>query len=76
MELDDLFGDVDLESIECKVDFERMLAALSERDRRVVWLTAQGYTQAEIGAAVGVSQGRVCQILAEINKSAVALDRD
>lgn len=68
MKIDDLFGCEDLESIERKVDFERMLAALSERDRRVVWLYAQGYTQVEIGAAVGVSQRRAGQILQAISK--------
>lgn len=68
MELSDLFSNDDLESIERKVDFERMMAALSERDRRVVWLYAQGYTQAEIGAAVGVSQRRAGQILQAISK--------
>ena len=67
MELDDLFGNVDLESIERKVDFERMLATLSERDRRVVLLYAQGYTQVEIGVEVGVSDRQVRRILKTVS---------
>ena len=67
MGLDDLFGNVDLESIERKVDFERMLATLSERDRRVVLLYAQGYTQVEIGVEVGVSDRQVRRILKTVS---------
>ena len=68
MELDDLFGNVDLESIERKVDFERMLATLSQRDWCVVMLYAEGYKQAEIGTIVGLSQQRAGQIINSISK--------
>ena len=68
MEISDLFGTEDLESVERKIDFERMMATLSERDRRVVWMYAQGYTQAEIGAKVCLTQRRIGQILQEISK--------
>ena len=68
MEISDLFDSESLESIERKIDFERMLEELSARDRRIVYLYASGHTQEEIGAKVGITQERVCQILANIYK--------
>ena len=67
-EIDDLFDSEDMESIERKIDFERLLSTLSERDRKIAVLYAFGHTQEEIGAIVGVTKGRVCQILANIRK--------
>lgn len=69
-EIDDLFDSEDLESIERKIDFERLLSTLSERDRRIAVLYAFGHTQEEIGAIVGLTQRRIGQILQEISKSA------
>jgi len=69
-EIDDLFDSEDMESIELKIDFERLLKRLSPRDRRIAVLYAFGHTQAEIGAIVGITKGRVCQILADIKQSA------
>lgn len=71
LEIDDLFGNEDLESIERKIDFERMLAGLSERDQKVVWLYAEGNTYDEIGQEFGLTKGRVCQILAKIKQKAL-----
>ena len=68
-EIDDLFDSEDLESVERKIDFERLLAALSERDRKIAVLYAFGHTQEEIGAIVGLTQRRIGQILQEISKS-------
>ena len=67
-EIDDLFDSEDLESIELKIDFERLLAALSERDRKIAVLYAFGHTQEEIGAIVGLCDQRISQILANIKK--------
>jgi len=39
-EIDDLFDSEDLESIERKIDFERLLTTLSERDRKIAVLYA------------------------------------
>ena len=69
-EIDDLFDSEDMESAGLKIDFERLLAALSERDRRIAALYAFGHTQEEIGAELGLTKGRICQILADIKQSA------
>ena len=69
-DIDDLFDSEDLESIERKIDFERLLAVLSERDRKIAVLYAFGHTQEEIGAIMGLTQRRIGQILQEISKSA------
>ena len=68
-EIDDLFDSEDLESIERKIDFERLLTTLSERDRKIAVLYAFGHTQEEIGAIVGLCDQRISQILANIRKS-------
>ena len=69
-EIDDLFDSEDMESAGLKIDFERLLAALSERDRKIAVLYAFGHTQEEIGAIVGLTQRRIGQILQEVSKSA------
>ena len=68
MEISDLFGTEDYESIDRKIDFERMLEELSARDKRIVALYASGHTQEEIGTIVGLTQRRIGQILQEISK--------
>jgi len=67
-EIDDLFDSEDMESVERKIDFERLLKRLSPRDRRIAVLYAFGHTQEEIGAKVGLTQRRIGQILQEISK--------
>ena len=69
-EIDDLFDSDDLESIERKIDFERLLTTLSERDRKIAVLYAFGHTQEEIGAELGLTRRRIGQILANISQSA------
>ena len=69
-EIDDLFDSEDMESIELKIDFERLLKRLSPRDRRIAVLYAFGHTQEEVGAIVGLCDQRISQILANIRKSA------
>jgi len=68
MEISDLFGTEDFDSIDRKIEFERMLEELSARDKRIVYLCASGHTQEEIGAKVGLTQRRIGQILQEISK--------
>jgi len=68
MEISDMFDCESLESIERKIDFERMLDRLNARDKRIVYLYASGCTQEEIGAKVGLTQRRIGQILQEISK--------
>ena len=69
-EIDDLFDSEDMESIERKIDFERLLTTLSERDRKIAVLYAFGHTQEEIGAIVGLDHSQISRILAKIHKSA------
>jgi RNA polymerase sigma factor (sigma-70 family) len=68
-EIDDLFDSEDMESVERKIDFERLLTTLSERDRKIAVLYAFGHTQEEIGAIVGLTKGRICQILSVIKQT-------
>lgn len=67
-EIDDLFDSENLESVERKIEFERLLTTLSERDRRIAVLYAFGHTQEEIGSELGLTKGRICQILADIKQ--------
>jgi RNA polymerase sigma factor (sigma-70 family) len=69
-EIDDLFDSEDLESIERKIDFERLLTTLSERDRKIAVLYAFGHTQEEIGAIVGLDHSQISRVLAKMHKSA------
>ena len=68
-EIDDLFDSESLESVELKVEFEQLLARLSERDRRIAILYAFGHTQEEIGIILGLTKGRICQILSVIKQT-------
>lgn len=68
MELSDLFDCESLESVERKIDFERILDCLSARDKRIVALYACGHTQEEIGAAVGCDHSTVSRVLAKMHK--------
>jgi len=67
-EIDDLFDSEDMESIERKIDFERLLTTLSERDRKIAVLYAFGHTQEEVGAELGLTRRRIGQILANISQ--------
>ena len=67
-EIDDLFDSEDFESVERKIDFERLLKRLSPRDRRIAVLYAFGHTQAEVGAIVGLDHSQISRILAKIHK--------
>ena len=67
--IDDLFDSEDMESIERKIDFERLLTTLSERDRKIAVLYAFGHTQAEIGAIVGLSQRHIGRVLEKMSKT-------
>jgi RNA polymerase sigma factor (sigma-70 family) len=69
-EIDDLFDSEELESVGRKIDFERLLTTLSERDRKIAVLYAFGHTQEEVADIVGYTQQRISQIIANICKSA------
>ena len=70
MNLDDMFGD-DMDGVENKIDCERAIGRLTFREATVLYLWAMcEKSQAEIGEIIGLTQARVCQILANIYKSA------
>lgn len=76
MEISDLFDSESLESIERKIDFERMLEGLKARDKQIVALYASGLTYDEIGEKVGLTKGRICQILSEVKQNLLKLHRE
>ena len=70
MDLTDMFGD-DMDGVENKIDCERAIGRLTFREATVLYLWAMcEKSQAEIGEIIGLTQARVCQILANIYKSA------
>ena len=52
MTLNDLFPP-DEQGVENKIDVERAIGRLSRREAAVLYLWVTGYTQAEIGEAMG-----------------------
>ena len=67
MILNDLFPP-DEQGVENKIDVERAIGRLSKREAAVLYLWVTGYTQEEIGEAMGVTHQRISQILANICK--------
>jgi DNA-directed RNA polymerase specialized sigma subunit len=68
----DLFSTETLESIEgveTLIEVEQFLKFLPVREKQILYLTACGHTQAEIGEIVGLTGQRVGQILAVFSKS-------
>ena len=69
--LNDFIDESSIESRERKVDVERKLASLTDLERRIVLLYAEGYSQQEIGERVGYSRRNIGNILENIAKSIV-----
>jgi DNA-binding CsgD family transcriptional regulator len=67
MILNDLFPP-DEQGVENKIDVERAMGRLSYREAAVLYLWVTGYTQAEIGEAMGVNQSTISRILANMHK--------
>ena len=68
MTLADMFAP-DEQGVENKIDVERAIGRLSRREAAVLYLWVTGYTQEEIGEAMGVTHQRISQILANICKN-------
>ena len=66
MELRDLFSE---DSVDERLDAERVLAGLSFRDAAIVYLFACGHTQVEVGERVGLCQSQVCRVLEKVHKN-------
>jgi len=70
MEISDLFG-TDETGLETRCDIEQAIGNLTFREATVLYLWAMcEKSQAEIGAIIGLTQARICQILANIYKKA------
>lgn len=67
MNLSDLFGD-DMDGVENRIDVERAIGRLTFREAAVLYLWVTGYTQAEIGEAMGCDQSTVSRVLAKMHK--------
>lgn len=52
------------ETIDTLLDVQQAMALLTERQRQVLGLWGQGYTQQEIGESLGITQAAVCYRLA------------
>lgn len=67
-DLDDMFA-LDEQGVENKIDVERAMGRLSYREAAVLYLWVTGYTQEEIGEAMGCDQSTVSRVLAKMHKS-------
>ena len=70
IDFSDFLSENSAEDIERKLDVNRQLAQLTQRERAILYLFACGDTQAEIGVKVGLSQRHVGRILEGIAKKA------
>ena len=68
MTLTDMFAP-DEQGVENKIDVERAIGRLSRREAAVLYLWVTGYTQAEIGEAMGCDQSTVSRVLAKMHKN-------
>lgn len=70
IDFSEFLGLEDSEAVDLRLDVERQLAQLTQRERIILYLFACGDTQAEIGEKVGLSQRHVGRILEGIAKKA------
>lgn len=70
LECVDAGAEAALESVLAMAEWEALAArlGLSEEDKAIVRLLGEGYTQSEVAAQLGISQGRVGQRLARIRR--------
>ena len=70
VDFSEFLGLEDSEAVDLRLDVERQLAQLTQRERTILYYYACGDTQAEIGVKVGLSQRHVGRILEGIAKKA------
>ena len=68
MTLTDMFAP-DEQGVENKIDVERAIGRLSRREAAVLYLWVTGYTQAEIGEAMGCDQSTISRVLSKMHKN-------
>lgn len=71
IDFSEFLGLEDSEAVDLRLDVERQLAQLTQRERNVLYYYACGDTQAEIGEKVGLSQRHVGRILEGIAKKSI-----
>ena len=71
LDFSEFLGLEDSEAVDLRLDVERQLAQLTQRERAILYLFACGGTQAEIGEKVGLSQRHVGRILEGIAKKSI-----
>jgi len=57
-----------VDALDALIDAVAYAKSLPEREQKILMLFCEGYTQAEIGAEVGLSKGRISQILSAIKQ--------
>ena len=67
-DLSDLFDDESIESVENRIDTERVVADLPAREQQILYLFACGHTQEEIAETVGCNQSTISRVLANMHK--------
>ena len=72
IDFSEFLGLEDSEAVDLRLDVERQLAQLTQRERIILYLFACGDTQVEIGEKVGLSQRHVGRILEGIAKKAAS----
>ena len=70
IDFNDFLGTDDRELVDRRIDAKRQLGKLTQRERAILYLYGCGYTQAEIGEKVGLSQRHIGRILEGIGKKA------
>jgi RNA polymerase sigma factor (sigma-70 family) len=59
----------EIEKRELKIDMDKVLAALPDTHRRAALLFMEGYSQAEVGARLGVRQGTISKWMEKFRTS-------
>ena len=70
--LNDFITGYSIEGVEHKIDIEKALQKLDQRERLILSLHLYGYTQQEIGDEVGYSQRNISNVLENIAKKALS----
>ena len=73
--LNDFITENSIEGVDNKLDVERALQKLDQRERVILSLRLYGATLDEIGNQVGYSASQVCRILQNLQKKTLPFHR-